>query len=383
MIYGFRGSDVDRVAGFAHEHNMTEYVLGQNYRSSKTIVSASRGVIANNVSLFDKTIFTENEAGEPVYLMERQNQSYEAEAVAAKICRCVREGYKYSDIAILYRMSYLSRKVEEAFMRQQIPYRILSGTPFYGRMEIKDLLAYLRFIENPTDQISFERALSVPKRGVGKVALGKILCCQDAMSSDIMNPESFLSACRTVDLKGKAKTGVMQFVSVCDKLMEDSNVISPKELVKELVTLIGYRKYLQETDKENAEDRLGNVDELINIASEYDTLTEFLGAMSIGKDENSEEAEDCVTMMTMHASKGLEFPVVFVVGMGEGVCPHWKAMESGDVPEERRLFYVAMTRAKERLFLTNPKMTNVKGIMKPMQPSRFLGEIPEQYALKI
>ena len=382
-IYGFRGSDVDKVAEFAYEHQMKQFVLGQNYRSTKTVVSASRAVISNNVSLFDKTIFTENEEGEPIFLMERQNQATEAAAVAAKIAHCIRDGYKYSDIAVLYRMSYLSRKVEEAFMRQQIPYRVLSGTPFYGRMEIKDLLSYLRFISNPTDQISFERAISVPKRGIGESSLNKILSCQDALSSDIMEPESFLSACKAVKLKGKAAAGLAQFVAVCEKLQEDCTVVSPRELVKELVQLLNYEKYLKDFDKETAEDRIGNINELINIAAEHTTLTEFLNSMSIGNRDDNDDADNAVTMMTMHASKGLEYPVVFVVGVNDGICPHWKAIESGDVPEERRLFYVAMTRAKKRLFITNSKTMQVKGTIKPSDPSRFLGEIPDKYALEI
>lgn len=362
---------------------MKNFVLGQNYRSTKTIVSASRGVIANNVSLFDKTIFTANEEGEPIYLMSRQNQASEAAAVAAKIGHCIREGYKYSDIAILYRMSYLSRKVEEAFMRQQIPYKVLSGTPFYGRMEIKDLLAYLRFINNPTDQIAFERAISVPKRGIGETSINKILSCQDTLSSDIMKPASFLDACKSVKLKGKAQTGLTQFITVCERLQEDFTVISPKELVKELVELIGYESYLQDFDKETAEDRIGNVNELINIAAEHATLTEFLNSMSISDNGSDDEDENVVTMMTMHASKGLEYPVVFVVGTNEGICPHWKALECCSVPEERRLFYVAMTRAKKRLFVTSSKSMVVRGTMKPCEPSRFIGEIPDEYALEV
>lgn len=381
-IYGFRGSDVDRVADFAHEHSMKEFVLGQNYRSTKTVVSASRAVIANNVSLFDKTVFTENEPGEPIFIMERQNQATEAAAVAAKVAHCIRDGYKYSDIAVLYRMSYLSRKTEEAFMRQQIPYRVLSGTPFYGRMEIKDLLSYLRFISNLTDQISFERAISVPKRGIGESSINKILSCQDALSNDIMNPRSFLDACKAVQLKGKAKTGLTQFIAVCEKLQEDCTVISPRELVKELVDLIGYESYLKDYDKETAEDRIANVNELINIAAEHTTLTEFLNAMSLS-DKDDEDADNAVTMMTMHASKGLEYPVVFVIGANEGICPHWKSVEGGSVPEERRLFYVAMTRAKKRLFVTNSKTMLVKGTIKPCEPSRFLGEIPDKYALMV
>lgn len=381
-IYGFRGSDVDKVAEFAHEHSMKQFVLGQNYRSTKTIVSASRNLISHNVSLFGKTIFTENEPGEPIYLMERQNQVTEAAAIAAKIQRCVREGYQYNDIAILYRMSYLSRKVEESFMRQQIPYRVLSGTPFYGRMEIKDLLAYLRFINNPTDQISFERAVNIPKRGIGKSALEKIFACQDTISSDILKPESFLCACKQVELKGKAKKGLANFVAVCEKLQEDCERVSPKALVEELVQLTAYSKYLQEYDKETADDRMGNVEELINLAAECTTLTEFLNSMSLGNEEN-ESADNAVTMMTMHASKGLEYPIVFVVGVNEGVCPHWKAVESGNVPEERRLFYVAMTRAKKRLFISNSKTMQIKGTTKFCEPSRFLGEIPERYALTL
>lgn len=382
-IYGFRGSDVNKVAEFAHEHNMTEYVLGQNYRSSKTIVRASRSVIAHNASLFNKSIFTNNEEGEPVFQMTRKTQATEAAAVAAKVQHCIRDGYSYSDIAVLYRMSYLSRKIEEAFMRQQIPYQVMSGVPFYGRMEVKDLLSYLRFINNPTDQISFERAISVPKRGIGESSLNKILSCQDTLSSDIMNPASFLTACKTVKLKGKAQTGLSQFIAVCEKLCEDCTKISPKEIVKELVQLLGYEKYLKDYDEETAEDRIGNVNELINIAAEHATLSEFLNSMTLNELDDGDSEPNAVTMMTMHASKGLEYPVVFIVGANEGICPHWKAIESGDVPEERRLFYVAMTRAKKRLFVTNPQTVLVRGTAKQCESSRFLGEIPEEYVLEI
>ena len=267
-------------------------------------------------------------------------------------------------------------------MRQQIPYRVLSGTPFYGRMEIKDLLSYLRFISNPTDQISFERAISVPKRGIGESSINKILSCQDALSSDIMNPGSFLDACKSVQLKGKARAGVAQFIAVCEKLQEDCTVISPRELVKELAELIGYEAYLQDFDKETADDRIANIHELINIAAEHATLTNFLNALSLS-DMDGEDNDDVVTMMTMHASKGLEYPVVFVIGVNEGICPHWKSVEDGSVPEERRLFYVAMTRAKKRLFVTNSRTMLVKGTAKPCEPSRFISEIPDKYALSV
>ena len=384
-IYGFRGSEIEKVAEFAHKHNMKEYVLGQNYRSTQTVVNASREVIANNVSLFEKTIFTENDEGEPIFLMERQNPAAEAAAITAKIKHCIRDGYKYKDIAILYRMSFLSRKIEECFMRQGIPYHMVSGNPFYGRMEVKDLLAYLKFISNPLDQIAFERAVNVPKRYIGETSLNKILSCQDALSSDIMKPESFLEACRAVKLKGKAKAGIAQFIAVCEKLQEDCTMVSPKDLVQELVDLIGYESYLHKFEEETAEDRMGNVKELINVAAEYTALSDFLNSMSLNDKDDGEDEEDDnkVTMMTMHASKGLEFPVVFVVGSNEGICPHWKSIESGDVPEERRLFYVAMTRAKERLFITNPKTIISKGTEVPRRPSRFLSEIPDKYALAI
>ncbi|MED1125209.1 ATP-dependent helicase [Bacillus atrophaeus] len=383
-IYGFRGASVQAVLRITdHFVDLREFILRQNYRSTKTIVGAARSLIQHNTEQIEKDIFTENEDGEKIVYFETANPQEEAVKVVKVIMGLTRsENFKKKDIAILYRMSYLSRAIEEALLKNGISYTVVGGVPFYARKEVKDIMSYVRFVYNPQDVQAFDRIINTPKRGIGKKGLENIHSVANSFRGDKID---LIRACKEVALTGKAKKGIEEFnntIEALQQLVEEGE--SPETLIKNVVKLTGYKKFLLLTEKD-ADERIANVIELQSIAGQYDNLEDFIYNMALNSDINEddeEKEEDRVQLLTMHSSKGLEFKTVLVVGVNEGIIPHWKADTLRGVEEERRLFYVAMTRAEKMLFITRPRITYVNGAPMSSKESKFIGEIDKKYILK-
>lgn len=379
-IFSFRGSNIQSFFDFVEKYKLKKFLLEQNYRSTETIVSASKSVIENNKNQFDKSVFTENDQGTPVVLYAMQDERSEAMRVTQIVKALEKRGVPLNEIAVLYRMSYLSRKIEDSFLANSIKYRMLSGLPFYARQEIKDLMAYLRFIMNPMDQVALERALTRPKRGIGEVSLVSIFT--SIYEDDIIDVDQLSNI--SSDIKGKAKKGYENFVAVVQELNDMyKNGSTPLELIERLIGLTGYLDFLKKEHKEDFDDRKRNIEELMNIAESYLMLEDFVGNMTINETDSEEQDSNGVNMLTIHGSKGLEFKAVIIVGCNQGIIPHFKEVEAGDISEERRLFYVGMTRAKELLFLTRSKMAIRNGAPSFTSPSVFLNEIDKQYIKKM
>jgi DNA helicase-2/ATP-dependent DNA helicase PcrA len=379
-IYAFRGADISAVLGVNNIFNNVQvFVLKQNYRSTNQIVSASRSLIAKNKCQMEKEIYTENEEGSPVVFFEENNQSDEGMRVL-KLVMLLKRKYelKYKDIAILYRMSYLSRQVEEAFLKNAIPYQIIGGTPFYSRKEVKDILCYARFMVNPYDYQAFKRVINTPKRGIGEKSLEKIF---NYARTEYVEPITFIQACEEIELKGKAGKGLKEFNNVVIELQENMMTDSAPDFLCRIIELIDYTKMIEEADElGKSEERLENLMELISIASVFDSLDEFLQNIVLDpKSEDDEDSDNKVQMLTMHSSKGLEYKAVIIIGSNEGTCPHWRAQTEKEVEEERRLFYVAMTRAEKYLFLTRSKIVIQNGSATRTIQSRFIKEIDRKY----
>lgn len=378
-IFGFRGSNIDAVLNSIDtQYSFTKYVLSRNYRSTQTIVKAARDVIVNNQKQVPKEVYTENEDGDPIILYEEESDILEANRVVKIVKGIVRSGnMRYTDIAILYRMQYLSRKVEEAFLKNGIPYEVVSGNPFYSRREIKDVLSYVRLLHNPYDRESFIRAIGIPKRGVGEKSIEKVILSQQT------NETTIIEAASKAGLRGKAKSGVDQFLSVYKTLKEVyDHDPDPANLVREVVRITKYESILLEKD-EDAEERIANLLELISIAAEYEDLDDFLSNLTLNcMAEDEESNEGGVKLITMHSSKGLEYPVVIIIGANEGITPHKLADTQARLEEERRLWYVAMTRAEKLLFIVRSKLLISQGQTFRANVSRFVDEISANYLFR-
>ena len=380
-IYRFRGADMGAVYEFMEDHNFRQFMLERNYRSTQTIVNAARSMIVNNVEPFQKNVYSKNEVGTQIVYSTLADTDDESAQVVRIVKAMHAKGHKYQDIAVLYRMQFLSRNVEEALLRNGIPYQIVGGCPFYSRKEIKDVVSYARLLQNPCDQEAFRRVINTPKRGIGEKTLERIFSCYDALCCDTIPVDGLLTACKTVKLQGKAKKSMEKFVAIMEQLMEFAEVNKPSKVLDEIVKLTRYDAYLLDAEKEDAEERINNLMELQEIAANYTDMQDFLNSMILNAQKVEEDGEnfDGVNMMTMHASKGLEFPVVIMIGANEGVIPHFKSIIEGDVSEERRLFYVAMTRAEKFLFITRPKMMMRQGAPAFCQQSRFIAEVDPKY----
>ena len=409
-IYAFRGSDIPSVHNFIRRHNMTIYELGENYRSTQNIFNAARSVICHNGTLFQQKPFTQNEIGEKIVSFTAKSAADEAMRVT-KIMSALhnKKNITLNEMAVLYRMSFQSRVMEEFFLKNGIKYTITGGVPFYGRKEVKDILAYVRVLNNPRDRVAFERAITTPKCGIGQVTINKItteleeIFKKDDITSCIASQESSiirvirgLKTYSATQLKGKAQTGFNRFLQVLEAAATVIEEDKPNKLLEFIIKETNYEEYIREfceknkKDKENAgaEERLQNIDELIELSSAFDSIDEFLQNMlltselSALNEECSEEKDDRVHLMTMHAAKGLEFDVVALIGIYESCCPHYRATTSEEVEEERRLFYVAMTRAKKILCISWPAKTVMNGLATITIPSRFFKEIEPQYLMQ-
>ena len=379
-IYAFRGSDVNSWAQFIKDNNMTVYKLEQNYRSTQTIVNASNSVVANNTKLFDKVAYSEGEIGASVVSFELDTHKKEATRITQIVKSCIKQGYKEEDIAILYRMSYLGRTVEDAFLANGVNYHIVNGLPFYNRVEVKDLLSYLQVFNNPKDFTAICRALQVPKRGFGEKAIESLtfhfLNRTDEVK-DIASMKTVLMSCE--GLTAKQKIGMRNFIAIMEQIEINSAFMNPAMLIDYIAEAVNYSAYIKKTkDAEEFEARWQIVQELIAIAKQSNDLQDLLESMAVGQEE-SEGKNGGVTLTTIHSSKGLEWPIVIVMGCNEMQIPSFMAIKSHMEEEERRLFYVAMTRAKSFLFLTRHNKSNSRGTWRNYDESRFVKEIDDKY----
>ena len=381
-IYSFRGADISNILNFERDFPGTKIIkLEQNYRCTGNILKAANAVIKNNEVTYKKELWTENEVGNLPAVYSAKNEYDEGTYIAQQIEHLRREEYyKYSDFAILYRMNTQSRAIEELLRRESIPYKIIGGLKFYERKEIKDIISYLRLIQNPSDNLSLKRIINEPKRGIGKTSLDKIeelsINSGVPMYEIIKNAEQY--GLNRVFLNSR------EFVNAIEELRAKKEDIKISDLIKETLKKSGYTQALENENTIEAENRIENLDEFLTVAIEFEDesadnkLSDFLEGITLSSDiDNMEEAEETVTLMTLHSAKGLEFPVVFLVGMEEGIFPGYKSIgEPKELEEERRLCYVGITRAKEHLFLTCSKQRTIFGSTSCNQVSRFLREIP-------
>ena len=383
-IYSFRGADISNILNFERDFPGTKIIkLEQNYRCTGNILKAANSVIKNNEVKYKKQLWTENDVGNLPKVYSAKNEYDEGTYIATQIEHLRREEkYNYSDFAILYRMNTQSRAIEEILRREGIPYKIIGGLKFYERKEIKDVISYLRLIQNPSDNISLKRVINEPKRGIGKTSLDNI----EKLAED--TGISMYEIIKNADQYGLNRVFLnsREFVNVIEELRNKKDDIKISELIKETLNKSGYTKALEEENTIEAENRIENLDEFLTVAIEFEDesaenkLSDFLEGITLSSDiDNMEETDDSVTLMTLHSAKGLEFPVVFLVGMEEGIFPGYKSIsEPKELEEERRLCYVGITRAKKNLFLTCSKQRTLFGSTSCNPISRFLKEIPEE-----
>ena len=390
-IYKFRGADIRNILDFEFYFPDTKVIrLEQNYRSTKTILEAANEVIRHNDERKDKTLWTDNEEGAPITYNHYETDLEEAHATAKDILELSAAATSYSDIAILYRTNAQSRALEEQMILSGIPYKLVGGINFYERREIKDILAYLKTIDNGADGIALKRIINVPKRSIGLATLDKVQAYADEHSYNFY--EALLHTDSIASLNKKTSTTLLGFIEMLEGLRQHAALpeYSVKDIIEELLEVTGYRDYLQtiaETDDEYRE-RMANIDELINKAVLFDetsleppTLSTFLEEVALVADiDNLDREKDAVTLMTLHSAKGLEFPCVFICGMEDGVFPSSIAINSdnpkSEIEEERRLCYVGITRAMKQLTLSSAGKRMVRGEMQYSKESRFLSEIP-------
>ena len=386
-IYGWRGADMQNILDFEKDYPKAKVVLlEENYRSTKTILQAANDVIERNKNRRPKKLWTQNEEGEEIVYYRADNEQGEAVYVASQIGELARGSYNYKDMAVLYRTNAQSRTIEEALLKSNIPYTMVGGTKFYSRKEIRDIIAYLNVIANPADNISFERIVNEPKRGIGPGSLDKIRDFANLQEMSLLEASAniLLSG-----IKGKAAQAVEDLAGILYRLREQLDELSLTELVEALLDQTGYMTALaiQATLEANA--RIENIQEFLSVTKSFDEkeveeeetglekLSRFLNDLALISDTDDGDSEAAeVTLMTLHAAKGLEFPVVFLIGMEENVFPLVRATDDeSDLEEERRLAYVGITRAEKTLYLTNANSRLLYGRTSYNQPSRFIREI--------
>ena len=386
-IYKFRGANIGNILGFENVFADAKVVrLEQNYRSTQNILNAANQVIQNNMERKRKTLWTENEEGEKLHFRQFMNAYEEAEYIVGDISKKVREhDAQYRDIAILYRTNAQSRLFEEKFLMANIPYKLVGGVNFYARKEIKDLLAYLKTVDNARDDLAVRRIINVPKRGIGATTLTRV---QDYAVSQGMSFYDALKEADSISTLGRAAAKVEPFVTFIQTLRSKAEYLSPSELLKDIIESTGYVKELEAEGTEEAEARIENIDELITKVVSYEeeneepTLSGFLEEVALVADIDSVDGDDNqVLLMTLHSAKGLEFPFVYLAGMEDGIFPSYMTITSDDpteIEEERRLCYVGITRAMRDLTLTCAQQRMIRGETQYNKVSRFIKEIPRE-----
>ncbi len=374
-IYKFRGANIENILSFEKQYTNAKVIkLEENYRSTQNILDAANNVIKNNVGRKGKSLWTSKGEGEKIRLLKAQNEHDEGQKIAERIDDLTRHGYAYNDFAILYRTNAQSRVIENMLLRNAIPYRVLGGLRFFDRKEIKDVLAYMKLINNPNDNVSLKRIINEPKRGIGKKSV------EDAELISAQDNISMFEVCEHSSGKLKA------FADMINEIKQHDYTIS--KMVEVILDKTGYLEALMNENTVEATTRIENIKELVTDAMEYEKTTEeenptlagYLEKISLIADvDNYDETQDVVVMMTLHSAKGLEFPVVFIAGMEDGIFPGYQSMMSNDeLEEERRLCYVGITRAKQILHISHAFSRSLYGSTSYNQPSRFLAEIPAE-----
>ena len=383
-IYSFRGADISNILNFERDFPGTRIIkLEQNYRCTGNILKAANAVIKHNENKYDKKLWTENEEGHLPCIYCGEDEYDEGRYIVEQINHLkTEEYYKNSDFTILYRMNAQSRAIEDILMREGIPYKVIGGLKFYERKEIKDIIAYLRLIHNSADNLSLKRIINEPKRGIGKTSIDQIQEISDKTGN------SMYEIIRNAQEYGLTRvfSNSRDFIEQIEYLKSKKDELKISDLIKETLNKTGYTKALENENSVEAETRIENLEEFLTVAIEFEeesadnTLAEFLENITLSSDiDGMEDQDDSVTLMTLHSAKGLEFPVVFLVGMEEGIFPGYKSIgEPQALEEERRLFYVGITRAKQYLYLTCAKHRTIFGSTSYNQVSRFVKEIPEE-----
>jgi len=383
-IYGWRGADYRNILNFERDYRgVKTVILEQNYRSSQNILDAANNVIRNNRLRKEKNLWTDNPKGEPATYFTAIDGRCEALFIAEEIKK-LSDKYKYNEFAVLYRTNAQSRIIEEVFIQEGLPYRIISGVRFYERKEIKDIIAYLRIIVNSKDNFSAIRIINNTLPGVGKVTLSKLEALGSKEGKSLIE---LLQDMDPLEISDKARMSLSGFVDMINGFKFDMSELSASQMIEKVIFESGYKRMLEEeyTDKEEALSRVENIKELISVAKEFEkncddpSLAAFLMHLSLATDlDKLDEKVPAITLMTLHSAKGLEFPVIFMAGMEEGIFPHYRSLyEPADLEEERRLCYVGITRAKNMLYLTSAQERLLFGETWQNGASRFIEEIPD------
>jgi DNA helicase-2/ATP-dependent DNA helicase PcrA len=386
-VYAFRGADIENILGFERDYPDAEVVkLEQNYRSSQTILNASNAVISNNRQRKDKLLWSELGEGDPVHVRELEDEHAEARFVVSEIERLVDEGASRDEIAVFYRTNAQSRVLEDMLVRYGVGYQVIGGTRFYERAEIKDALAYLTLLVNPADTVAFSRVVNSPRRGIGATSQGRLVGYANTMGEPIWDiaaePES------VPGLAPAAIKAVDRFMSVMERLRERAEGgAGVGALLAETLEETGYTDALRAERTIESQGRLENLEELVGVAREYDataedggSVEEFLQGLALfSEQDNLRDEQGIVTLMTLHNAKGLEYGTVFIIGLEDGVFPHMRSIEAGDLEEERRLAYVGITRAMRQLYLTHARTRLLFGNRDWNMRSRFIDEIPLEF----
>ncbi len=387
-IYGFRGADINNILDFERDFPGAHVVkLEQNYRSTQTILSAANAVVSNNEGRKPKELWSDRGAGDPVRVAELEDEHAEARYVASEIERLADEGTSRGEVAVFYRTNAQSRVLEDTLVRANVAYQVIGGTKFYERAEIKDALAYLTLLTNPADSVSFGRVVNTPKRGIGQTTVGRVLAHANTMGEPVME---IAAVPELVPGLGPAAVKALdRFASIIERLRELTEHSTVGDLLQSVLEETGFVEALEAERTIEAQGRVENLQELVGVAGEFDAnwegdrglpgLAEFLQQLSLYSEQDGlRDAESTVTLMTLHNAKGLEYPVVFMIGCEEGVFPHSRSIDEGNLEEERRLCYVGITRAERHLFMTYARTRSLFGTRSYNMPSRFLDELPAE-----
>jgi DNA helicase-2/ATP-dependent DNA helicase PcrA len=382
-VYSWRGADIRNILDFERDYPEAKVVkLEQNYRSTQTILNAANAVVANNASRKHKALWTAGDEGERIRLFTAADDYAEARYVVAEILRLKDAGASLRDVAVFYRTNAQSRTLEDVLVREGVPYQIVGGVRFYERAEIKDAMAYLAVISNPADSVSLERIINVPKRGLGAASVGRLV--EHAQREGISLYEA-LAETEEAGLSGAARKACANVRGLFEGWRVAAREVPPSEMVEAVLDDSGYRKELEAEGTIEAESRLENLGELVNAAAEYErvepepTVDGFLQQQALYSEADQLSGDGRATLMTLHNAKGLEYDHVFVVGMEEGTFPHARSLDEQNLEEERRLFYVGITRARKTLTLSYARVRSTYGEREYQMPSRFLTEIPEEF----
>jgi len=385
-IYRFRGADITNILGFEQDYPEAKVIrLEQNYRSTKNILSAAHSVIKNNAGRKDKELWTDNTEGEKITFYYADDEVHESECILDAVDRLMRfEGVRLKDIAVFYRTNAQSRVIEDRFRRAGLPYKLIGGIQFYGRMEIKDLLAYLRTVANPSDIMSFKRIINVPPRGIGDATIDRVE--EYTFEKSLTFFEGLGEADKIEGIKDSTRSSLLKLYGLIKHLVDSRGEMRIQDILKTIISGTGYLDYWSQDASPKAKDRVDNIRELVSAISEFEDsskeakLEDFLNQVALVSDADKlDENADAVTLMTIHSAKGLEFDTAFIAGMNEGVFPHRNCIEEPDgIEEERRLAYVGITRARKKLFLLSAVSRRQFGAKKEGKISRFVDEIPAE-----